>query len=221
MSRLTRVSILAVAALAIAAGAYANHPDPPLSDVPDAITLSPGTQYVGNPIGTFVVHVEGQAGAVSGAFVEVEISEYADVLIGWCEGQGHPIQTAFSDANGDARFEFFGGGCIDPGSHAAFHPAFIAQVRADGIVLAEPSFITSPDAVNSQGRTATDTAANNCENGETKVGLADAVFHTRSIKLSLVEKCTKYTPPFSDPVGLDDAVFVTPYIKNSNFCVCQ
>ncbi len=221
MSRLIRVSILAVAALAIAVGSYANIPDPALSDVPGAITLSPGSQYSGNPIGTFLVHVEGQIGAVNGSLVEVEISDDADVLIAWCAApfnQIHPLLTAFSDPNGDATFTFFGGGCIDPDEF--FGATFIAQVRADGIVLGEPS-MTSPDAVNSQGRTATDTEANNCESGDTQVGLSDAVFHTRPIKLGLVEACTKYTPPFNAPVGLDDAVFVTPYIKNSNFCLCQ
>ena len=221
MSRLIRVSILAVAALAIAAGAYASIPDPALSDVPDAITLSPGDLYGGNPIGTYVVHVEGPIGAVNGALVELEISEDADILIAWCGdpyNQIHPLLTAFSDANGDATFTFYGGGCLDPDEF--FGATFIAQVRANTIVLGEP-YMTSPDAVNSQGRTATDTEETNCELGETQVGLSDAVFHTRPIKLGLVEACTKYVPPFDAPVALDDAVFVTPYIKNSNFCVCQ
>ena len=221
MSRLIRVSILAVAALAIAAGSYANIPEAELSDVPSVITLSPGDLYGANPIGTFVVHVEGQIGAVNGSLVEIEVSDDADVLIAWCGSpfnQIHPLLTAFSDPNGDATFTFFGGGCISYDDF--FGATFIAQVRADGIVLGEPA-MTSPDAVNSQGRIATDTEASNCESGETQVGLSDAVFHTGPIKLGLEEFCSKYTPPFDDPVGLDDAVFVTPYIKNSNFCVCQ
>ncbi len=70
MFRFIRVSILAVTALAISAGACANHPDPALSDVPDSITLSPGPHYgVGtpneNPIGLYVVHVEGPIGEPS------------------------------------------------------------------------------------------------------------------------------------------------------------
>ena len=222
MSRLIRVSILAVSALAIAAGAYANIPDPALSDVPAAITLSPGTIYDGNPIGTYVVHVEGPIGAVNGALVEVEVSPDADVLIGWCGNpynQIHPLLTAFSDANGDASFTFYGGGCIDPDEFEG--ASFIAQVRANTIPLGQP-YLTSPDAVNSQGRTATQTEESNCTGGSTEVGLSDAVYHTRPIKLALPDEvCTKMTPPFDGPIEVVDAVFLTPYIKNSNICACQ
>ena len=220
------VSILSLCScFAVAASAQVldpRLPDPELSDVPDAITLSPGAQFENNPIGTFVVHVEDQVGPIEGAIVEVEISADLDMLISWCGNpynQIHPLQTAVSDANGDARFTFFGGGlCIDPSDW--WPPTFIAQVRANNIVIKEPS-ITSPDAVNSQGRVAVDIEKSTCEAGTAIVSLADAVFHTRSLKLGLAEWCTNFTQPFNDRVGIVDAVFLTPYITKSGFCVCQ
>ena len=239
MSRSIRVSFALVAALAlIASGAWANIPDPVLSSVPGAITLSPGTQYAGNPIGTFTVNVQGALGPVNGAFVEVEVAPDADALVAWCVGQTHPLQATAANASGDATFTFLGGGCLDPNATFVFN-TYIAQVRADGINLGEP-VITSPDAVNSNGRTATQISGpqqglnNLCQtdaavlpppgnpNGRTTtVGLADAVFHTRPIQIGLVELCTNYTPPYFDNVAVLDAVFVTPYIQNANICGCQ
>jgi hypothetical protein len=219
MSRSIRVGFLLLAAFALcASGAYANIPSPELSNIPDCLTLSPGPRVGGNPIGGFLCHVEGALGGVNGSFVEVEVSPDADILVAWCQGQAHPIQQDFTDANGDVLFEWQGGGCVDPDEF--FGNSFIVQVRADGIVLDEPA-ISSPDVVDSAGRTATDDNYVLCEGGTTVVGLSDAVYHTRPIKLGLADKCTKFTPPFDDPVGLDDAVFVTPYIKASAFCVCS
>jgi hypothetical protein len=235
MSRLIRVSFVALLALC-AAGAYANVPSPTLSNVPDAITLSPGVRYASNPIGGFVVHVEGPLGPVSGSFVEVEVSSDADVLVSWCQAgtwggaQVHPILTGFTDANGNKTFTYFGGSCItvDDAPPNTFS-TFISQVRADGIVLDEP-FINSPDVVNSSGKKATDGNAQNppirrCDLvaaiNVSQVSLSDAVFHTRPIKLGLREPCSKFTPPFNGSVGVSDAVFLTPYIKNGNKCNCQ
>ena len=232
MSRLIRVSFVALLAIC-ATGASANIPSPTLSSVPDAIVLSPGARFAANPIGGFTVHVEGPLGPVAGSFVEVEVSGDADVLVSWCKaphgggsGQVHPVLTGFTDANGNKTFEYFGGSCLDPGDF--FGSTFIAQVRADGIVLDEP-FINSPDAVNSQGKKATDTppagGAKRCDLvagiNIAQVSLSDAVFHTRPIKLGLREACTKFTPPFSGNVGVSDAVFLTPYIKNGTKCDCQ
>ena len=232
MSRLIRVSFIALLAIS-AAGASANIPSPTLSNVPDAIVCSPGARFAANPIGGFTVHVEGPLGPVAGSFVEVEISSDADVLVSWCKaphggasGQVHPILTGFTDANGNRTFEYFGGGCLDPGDF--FGSTFIAQVRADGIVLDEP-FLNSPDAVNSQGKKATDTpptgGIKRCDLvaavNIAQVSLSDAVFHTRPIKLGLREACTKFTPPFNGNVGVSDAVFLTPYIKNGTKCDCQ
>jgi hypothetical protein len=226
MSRLIRISFLVVTAVALcAAGAYANIPQADLSDVPDVITLSPGMGYTGNPIGEFAIHVEGTVTGVASAFVEVEISPDADVLVAWCVGQAHPLITGTADGSGDITFTINGGGCIDPAEF--FGATFIAQVRADGVVLEEVAMV-SPDAVNSQGRVPTDFEVNNCEDTgggpETVVGLSDAVFHTRPIKLGEQEICSKSTSPFfgtGSEVNLTDAVNLTPYIKNSNVCACQ
>lgn len=232
MSRLIRVSFVALLAIC-AAGASANVPNPSLSNVPDAITLSPGARFASNPIGGFVVHVEGPLGPVSGSFVEVEVSPDADALVSWCQapfggasGQVHPILTGFTDANGNKTFEFFGGSCLDPA--VFFGATFIAQVRADGIVLDEP-FMNSPDVVNSKGQKATDTppakGARRCDLVNSvnvaQVSLSDAVYHTRPIKLGLKDKCSKMVTPFSGAVGVSDAVFLTPYIKTGSKCNCQ
>ena len=217
----------------IPAVAAAGHRDCRLSNVPDAIILSPGSRYPSNPIGGFTVHVECDRGPVEGSFVEVEISPDADVLVSWCKaphggssGQVHPILTGFTDVNGNITFEMYGGGCLDPSEF--FGATFIAQVRADGIVLDEP-FINSPDVVNNQGKKATDTpptgGLKRCDLVNdvsiAKVSLSDAVFHTQPIKLGLREACSKFTPPYNGTVGVSDAVFLTPYIKNGNICNCQ
>lgn len=206
---------------------------PNLSNVPDAITLSPGSRYPANPIGGFTVHVEGPLGPVDGSFVELEIASDADLLVSWCKaphggasGQVHPILTGFTDGNGNITFEVYGGGCLDPADY--FGPTFIAQVRADGIVLDEP-FINSPDVVNNQGKKATDAppagGLRRCDQANdvdmAQVSLSDAVYHTLPIKIARRESCTKFTPPFNGNVGVSDAVFLTPYIKNGNVCSCQ
>ena len=231
MSRLTHLSFVAL--LTIASGASANIPSASLSSVPDAITLSPGTRFTGNPIGGYAVHVEGVLGPVSGSFVEVEVSPDADALLSWCVGntkpapgfptQVHPLLTGFTDANGNVSFTYYGGGCIAPSDFSG--PTFIAQVRADGIVLDEP-FINSPDAVNTGGKKVTDDPAQRrCDVvnliNVAQVSLSDAVFHSRPIKIGLRESCTKFTPPFNGVVSISDATFLTPYIKLGRKCDCQ
>ena len=232
MSRVIRLSFVALLTI-IASRTSANIPSPTLSSVPDAITLSPGTRFSANPIGGYTVHVEGALGPVTGAFVEVEVSPDADELVSWCIGkatpapgyptQVHPLLTGFTDANGNMSFQYFGGGCL---SHSDFAGStFIAQVRADGIVIDEP-FINSPDAVNSMGKKPTDNpAGRRCDVislvNTAQVSLSDAVFHSRPIKLGLREPCTKFTPPFNGAVSVADATFLTPYIKLGRKCSCQ
>jgi len=204
-----------------------------MSTVPDVMTLSPGARYASNPIGGFTVHIEGQLGPKPGSLVEVEVAPDADILVSWCQAgawgnaQLHPILSGFTDGNGNVTFEVYGGGCLSPHDYAG--AAYIVQVRADGIVLDEPA-INSPDVVDYKGHKATDSppggGVKRCDPGPegapiASVGLSDAVFHTRPIKLGLREVCTKFTPPFNGAVGVSDAVFLTPYIKNGNFCECQ
>jgi hypothetical protein len=232
MSRLIRLTFFALLAIS-ASQASANIPSPTLSSVPDAISLSTGTRFNGNPIGGYTVHVEGPLGPVAGAFVEVEVSTTADELLSWCIGasiptpgyptQVHPLLSGFTDANGNISFTYYGGGCLDPSDFAG--PTFIAQVRATGIVLDEP-YINSPDAVDAAGKKATDNPVQRrCDllNGVpgAQVSLSDAVFHSRPIKLGLREPCTKFSPPFNSNVGISDAAFLTPYIKLGRRCNCQ
>jgi hypothetical protein len=233
MSRLIRVSFIALLAIS-AAGASANIPNASLSIVPDAIVCSPGARQAGgNPIGGYLVHVEGPLGPVSGSFVEVEIAPDADALVSWCaapfgggSGQQHPILTGTTNLNGDITFEFYGGGCLDPADFVG--QTWIAQVRADGITLEQP-YINSPDEVNTNGKKATDLVGGHVGKRcdlvagvlKAQVTLSDAVAHTRPIKLGLREACTKFTPPFSAAVNLSDASFLTPYIKNGVLCNCQ
>lgn len=232
MSRLIGLSFFVLLAVS-ASQASANIPSPTLSSVPDAICLSTGTRFSGNPIGGYTVHVEGPLGPIAGAFVEVEVSAYADLLVSWCIGasnpspgyptQIHPLLSGFTDANGNISFTYYGGGCLDPDDFAG--PTFIAQVRATGIVLDEP-FINSPDAVDASGKKATDNPAQRrCDllSGVpgAQVSLSDAVFHSRPIKLGLFERCTKFSPPFNGNVGISDAAFLTPYIKLGRRCSCQ
>jgi hypothetical protein len=202
--------------------------------VPDVIVLSPGTLYPGNPIGVYVITARNSANAViPNAFVEVEVSPAADAIVGWCADFGNPSPpqargtiTGVTDANGMVSFEFYGGGCLAPDHF--FGATYEAQVRINGIVVDEP-FINSPDVVNAAGMKATDTpppaGLKRCDLvgdvPSAQVSLSDAVFHTRPIKLGLKEACTKYTPPFSGPVALADAVAVTPYVKDGAFCHCQ
>ena len=221
MSRFFSASILVVAAMALCAtGSLANIPDPELSEVPDMMTLSTTTPTQGLATFDFVVVVEGQGGPVANSLVEVEFAPSAEDLIAWWDGQTHPLLSATTDLNGEARFVIYGGGCIDPDEYDG--GSFIWQVRADGIVLDEGG-INSPDPVNDNGRLPTDTDFPNCKEDPpgtwtTTAGLSDAVFHTRPIKLGLIEVCTKFTPPFNDPVGLADGILLTPYLKFSGTC---
>jgi len=234
MSRLFRVSFVALSLLVCATGVFANIPNPDNSSVPDAIVLSPGVRYSGNPVGLFVLTARSGANAIiPNAFVEIEISPGADAIVGWCSDYGNPtppqarnLITGTTDVNGVATFEFYGGACLAPDDF--FGASFQAQVRVNGIVLDEP-YIVSPDVVNSAGKKATDTpppaGLKRCDIvsgfASAVVSLSDAVFHTRPIKLGQQEACSKFTPPFNGSVALADAVALTPYVKNSNLCKCQ
>jgi hypothetical protein len=234
MSRLFRISFVALSLLVCATGVFASIPNPEASDVPDVIVLSPGVRYAGNSVGQYTIVARGaNLAVIPNAQVEIEISPGADAIVGWCQapyggvsGQTHPIIVGVTNVSGVASFEFYGGACLDPTDF--FGASFIAQVRVNGIVMKEPT-INSPDVVNSGGKKATDVpppvGARRCDIVATfpsaQVSLSDAVFHTRPIKLGLKEFCTKFTPPFNAAVGLTDAVVLTPYIKNSNFCKCQ
>ena len=229
MSRSIRVSILLAVALGlVAAGAWANIPDPTLSSCPDGLTLSPGTLH-GN-VGTYSVSIQGPLGPVNGAKVIVEVAPDADPQIAWCVGQARPVQIGFTNASGNVSFTWQGGGCMDPTGPYNWS-AFIVHVTADNVTMAEP-YISSPDVVNTQGRRANEIEAPVYEETSpgsgvftTESGLADGVEHTAPIQLSLNERCSKLSPDpvtgsFHAPVGLSDAVELTPYIQEGTSCTC-
>ena len=193
-------------------------PPLPQTAVPTVITLSPGPRFASNPIGGYTVHVEGPLGPTQGVQIEVEISPEADALVAWCDGQTHPIQVRFTDVNGNATFQFLGGGCVVPEDVPG--AAYVAEVRFDGIAQAVHPYITSPDVVMSNGqRPAAPGGA--CENGQSIVTLSDASYFTRPIKLGLIDRCSKFTPPFNSHVQLSDAVFLMPYVKSGSNCSCN
>jgi len=190
----------------------------PVTSVPGAITLSPGPRLPMNPVGGYTLHVEGPLGPVAGVLVEVEISPEADALIAWCEGQIHPIQSGFTDANGNKAFTYFGGGCVLPEDIP--QAAYVAEVRFDGVAQQVHPFINSPDVVNNSGQKAASTGGA-CENNQSIVGLSDATYVTPPIKAGLHDRCSKMTPPFSGAVSVSDAVFMVPYIKSGSRCTCN
>jgi hypothetical protein len=180
-----------------------------LSTVPDQVVLTPD----GSAVSCHVV-AQGPTGPAFSVLVELEFSPEADRIISWAQGQTHPLLTAYTNLHGEASFTIAGGGCILPDSFVG--ASYIAEVRFNGIPMKE-LVIVSPDAVNSSGQAGVST----CEDGKAVVGLADAIYHTRSISLGLSKTCSNVVTPYDKPVGLSDAVFLTPYIKQSRFCYCQ
>src|SRR5262245_40295752 len=116
--------------------------NPFITNYPAAICLSVGTRFPQNPIGSYTVHIEGDLGPLADVYIEVEISPEADALIAWCDGQAHPIQAKFTDANGNATFTYFGGGCVLPEDIP--NAPYVAEVRRDSAAAAHP-YIVSPD----------------------------------------------------------------------------
>ena len=206
----TAVALCAVASAAVAGPCLF----PDCSEIPKTILVSPD--------GSLSCHIRIQCCGnppTNGALVEIEFGPETDAMIAWAPGQAHPVISGMTDSNGDVTFFIAGAGCVD-GSR--FFPAtFVAQIRVDGVVVAEPTVVSSPDVVDSQGNLPTDFETSICENGITVVGLSDAVFHTGPIKNGLVEPCTRLTGDPSEPVALEDAILITPYIKNGIFGSCQ
>ncbi len=225
MARFLRISLIAAAVMALAAtGAMANIPDASLSNVPDYLTVTPTGDF------DIVIQVNGPQGGVNSAVVDIEFSADATGLIAWADpipasaatpvhyettpGEPYRAYRVTADANGEARIKIAAGGCLTPSGFDDFGGGpFIVQVRADNVFLGEVA-VNSPDAVNKDGYLPTDSAleASTCAGGTSEVGLADASFAAAAITGGLVQPCTKFTAPYSDPVTLADASILADYI---------
>ena len=209
-----------------AAPAY-SQVDPINSFFADCLTLSPGPRFPNNPIGGYVVSVHDVNDvAVEGASVTITFSPEAIALVAWCGGTppGGGVVNASTDAIGVARFEFFGGGCLDGAPCVA--PAFTIDVVGPAAVGGSFSLtrncIRSPDAIGDDALRPSCPSSSTCNMlGYTSCNLSDIVFHTRPIKLGLLEPCTKLTPPWDGAPGVSDAVYITQYAKAGGACTCQ
>jgi hypothetical protein len=208
-----KIIFLTAAILLVAASAGAGPCDISCSQVPGMIVMSPD----GALAYTITIACCG-TGPVEGAQVEIEFGTYVtEDVITWAPEADPPLFTGFTNVDGEVTFHIAASGCAD---YARFYPGtYIAQIRVDGIVVAEPG-ATSPDVVNIHGELPTDRGYKTCVDGYTSASLADAVFHTSPIKLGLVEPCSKFTGNPEDPVGLEDAVIITPYIKQGIGTTC-
>lgn len=208
MARFVRIGLLAAIALCVAAAAFANIPNPALSQVPDAITIAPDGSIGYN------VTVNGSQGPVVGAQVQLRFTAQSDGLICWCSGQVHPTISAITNGAGQVTFFVAGGGCVEEGETT--NPT-VCQVFADGVELKQ-IFVNSPDVQNSQGQKVTDTGY--VSDGVCEVGAGDAVYHTGPIVNATVDFCSNFTGPnFDDAVQLGDAIILTPFVIAGTSCV--
>lgn len=187
---------------------------------PDCNEISP--QLVVTPDGSIPFQVRLRTGSscnttVPNAQVRLVFNDAADALIAWPPGQDHPVITGTTDVTGQVTFHVAAAGCVD---FHRFQGDFVVQVWAEDVLIAEVS-VVGPDAVNSEGLLPTDLGTSICEDGISSVSLSDAVFHSRSIKSALVEPCSKLTGNPADPVNLDDAVALTPFIKSGAYIDCS
>ena len=213
MARFFRMSLLlAAAGLFVATAAFANIPDPLLSDVPGTITVTGDGSFA------YTVVVRGPQGPVASANVEVRFGAEATLVVPFCTGQATQL-SATANGAGSASFFVAGGGCVSEDAWDAdldLGGIAICQVFADGILLGQID-VNSPDAVDGAGLLATD-APNFDPLGNTIVNISDAVVHTGPIVNQLDEFCSNFTEPFDDAVGIGDATIVTPYILGAVGC---
>jgi hypothetical protein len=199
------LSTLAVLLGAAWGQANAGVPDPGLSTVPNVITspAHPNTNL------DYVVTVVGADGPIDSALVQLVFSTEASNLVCWCTGQARPIVQAYSNASGVARFQIFGGGCLNPST--VVNPP--VQVFANGVFLKQVG-IVSVDPVDDTGKTPNQVGYNPA--GSCKSALSDASFVTPSLKSGSYNFCTDFNTDLL--VNLADAVIVTPAIKVGYVC---
>lgn len=237
MNRFFRVSALVAVALALAVPAFANIPDPLLSTIPRYVTIAPDG---GGSLISFTIDVVGAAGPVNDAVVELIFSAQATELIAWSDpvpgGADIPdslcspgrhytvVAQGASDPNpGRAVFHIAGGGCIvEPDYPGALFD--IVTVKADNVLMAQLE-VNSPDAVNNDGKMATDPTvlAPVCDAGFLSVGLGDATFFGTYIKTGDPHKCSDVAAPYGGPLyntDLGDATILGTYIKTGPSAAC-
>ncbi len=206
MGRSYRLLIAAlVAGVLVAGSSFAGIPDPTLSVVGNVLYSPGGTVE-------YIVTVNGSAGPIDSATVQLVFSTEADGLVCWCVGQAHPLIEATTDASGEAHFFIAAGGCIDP-SLVAAPPA--VEVFANGIKLKEVGCV-SPDAVDDSGILPTSgwNPGTFCT-----VSLADAGLHSPSIKTGTYTFCSDVNSDLA--VDLTDAVVLSEGIKSGFTCTKQ
>lgn len=218
IKRTLSVLLLAAVPAGFLAGEATAQPDPTLSDVPSTITLSPGP-IVGS-IGTYTVVVRNAASVpIVGSLVEITFNPLATARVCWCSATGAPTKVSgLTGPGGVITFNFYGGGCFD----ATVYGAGAAVVTADGVILSPSAVGTgdismaSPDVVDAAGLRSW--MPGYVTGPPCEVSLADAVDCTKPIKLGLVDACCDLAAPFGGPIGLADAVALTPYVKFGSFC---
>jgi hypothetical protein len=217
MDRFLRRAVgTAVVALLAATGAWADVPDPSLSNVPDVIPVAPNGGL------TYQVTIVGSGGPINASQVEVRFAVAGDTLVCWCTSEPGPSprkRFAVTNGSGVATFNLRAGGCIELGNIPdAFGPIdYVAEVFADGVKMAECG-VVSPDVVDGNGKKATDVPTNWDPNGSCAVGVGDAVFHTTPIAggPAAYDYCTDID---GDGVaGGIDAIILTPFLAGSTSC---
>lgn len=213
MARFFRMTLLlAAAGLFATTAAFANIPDPNLSDVPGTVTITGDGSF------GYTVIVRGPQGGVASANVELRFTATAGVFIPFCTGQSITL-SATADGNGQATFFVAGGGCMPQDAwdnDLDLAGIAIGQVFADGIELARID-VNSPDVVDNGGFLAYEKPQFD-PLGQNTVNISDAVFHTGPIVNQLAEFCSNFTEPFDDLVGIADATLVTGYILGAVGC---
>lgn len=215
---LRRVLALAVVGVACASLAYANVPDPTLSNVPRCVGVSPTGALA------YRVTIIGSGGPINASRVEIRFNIPGDTLICWCSvvpDPGPPPTThsffANTNISGVATFNIRAGGCIGYGVAAIPGASDIAgEIFADGIKMQEFGTV-SPDAVDNAGRLPTNSASLWDPAGTCATGLADAVQHTVPLATSTYDWCTDINCDLA--CGVADAVILTPFLSGSASCV--
>lgn len=203
--RLRLLFTLAILLASVWGVANAGVPDPALSTVPKVLT-SPGHPTTALD---YVVTVVGASGPIDSALVQLVFSSEAAGLVCWCSGQTRPIIEKYTNVSGVARFQIFGGGCLNPASVS--NPP--VQVFANGILLKTVG-IGSTDPVDDTGKLPSQVGYNPA--GSCKAALSDATFITPAIKTGAINYCTDLDG--DGDTDLTDAVLFTPAIKSGYSC---